>query len=134
MLDAEPTPRAPRPVFDGGSILVVAAVLAGFIALATLVLRPQFLTDRLYALAAGVLLGAFTLLVTPRRRAPDTTDLAPEPLVDEVEMHRWSLQELERSSRQLAEEVRRLRARVNELEGRRPDARANGEPMGWSHN
>ncbi len=44
-------------------------------------------------------------------------------------MHRWSLQELERANRQLAEEVRQLRARVNELEGRRPDAAAQGDPV-----
>ncbi|MCC6438094.1 MAG: hypothetical protein IT196_23930 [Acidimicrobiales bacterium] len=136
MLDVEPTPRAPRPVFDAGSVLVVAAVLAGFIALTTLVLRPELITDRLYALAAGVLLGVLTLVVTPRRRnaAEPAGGGSLEPLTDEVEMHRWSLQALERSNRQLADEVRQLRSRVNDLEGRGPDARANGDPMGWSRN
>ncbi|MEZ5264559.1 MAG: hypothetical protein R2755_22895 [Acidimicrobiales bacterium] len=130
-LDVEPTPRAPRPAVDGGSIAVVAAVFAGFIGLSTLVLQPELIGDRLFALAIGVALGGFTLLVTPRRRRAPADEVEPAtPLAEQLEMHHWSLQELERSHRQLAEEVRELRARVNELEGRRPAAPAQGDPVG----
>jgi hypothetical protein len=119
-----------RPV----SVGIAAMVLAGFVSLTVLLLRPQQLPDRLLALGVGVGLGLLTLLVAPGGIGGETS--TPSEDTDpfsgesrELEAHRWAIRDLEQSTRQLGEQVRDLRQRLAELARQRADAPVGRDPV-----
>ena len=121
MLPEHPYQEVPtrKGSFDANAIGMVAFIVAGFIVLTTLVLRPDYLEGRLLAVAIGVVLSVLTLLLSPRRKAL-ATDTAPqeEELLQQLEQHGLLLEEVRRAGRQQTEEIRYLRTRLTDLERR----------------
>ena len=133
-IDREQPRAKPRTTgVDPAEVGLMAVVIALFAVLVTLLLQPDQFAQRLLALALGVGSAAMVLVFSPRRkgRSPAAAPSTDRGLRADIEQQAWTLQELNRTNRQLGEELRSLRTRlddtdrnVRDLYVRRPRASA----------
>lgn len=104
---------------DTGVVATVAAVFLAFTSLSVLLLQPTHFADRLIAMGIGVGLSLLTLVVGAgashlRRDPPDATPAGrPDAAVaEQLQQQAWVLQEVSRNNRQLGQEIRSIRTRL----------------------
>lgn len=104
---------------DTGVVATVAAVFLAFTSVSVLLLQPVRFADRLIAMGIGVGLSVLTLVVGVRasrlRRDPsDVTGAgrSDAAVAEQLQQQAWVLQEVSRNNRQLGQEIRSIRTRL----------------------